>query len=47
MGHKKGIDRKQQSLLPICLDDYIPEAHICRVINAFVEELDMETLGFK
>ena len=41
MSYKKGIDKKQGTLLPICLDDYVPEDHICRVISAFIEQLDM------
>ena len=47
MGYKVGVDRKQLSLLPASLDDYIPEDHICRVINAFTEQLDMAALEFK
>ena len=47
MGYKVGTDRKQLSLLPASLDDYIPEDHICRVISAFTEQLDMAALGFK
>ena len=47
MGYKIGVDRKQLSLMPVCLDDYIPEEHICRVINAFTEQLDFAALGFK
>jgi transposase len=47
MGYKVGTDRKQLSLLPASLDDYIPEDHICRVINAYTAQLDMVALGFK
>lgn len=47
MGYKIGIDKKQISLTPICLDDFIEENHICRVINAFTERLDMEKLEYK
>jgi transposase len=47
MGYKVGTDRKQLALLPASLDDYIPEDHICRVINAFTGQLDMAALGFK
>jgi len=43
-GYKIGTDRKQLSLLPVCLDDYISESHICRVINAFTEQLDLFAL---
>ena len=37
----------QESFLPTCLDDYVGENHICRVITAVVESLDMVGLGFK
>lgn len=47
MSYKKGIDKKQGTLLPICLDDYVPEDHICRVISAFIGQLDMSALGYK
>ena len=47
MGYKVGVDKKQLSLLPVSLDDYVPENHICRLINAFTEQLDMVALGYK
>jgi transposase len=46
-GYKTGVDRQQLSLLPVCLDDYIPENHICRVISAFTEQIDTAGLGYK
>jgi transposase len=42
----EGSDRKQVTLLPECLDDYIPNDNPVRVVEAFVEELDLEALGF-
>ena len=42
----EGSDRKQVTLLPECLDDYIAEDNPVRVVEAFVEELDLEVLGF-
>jgi transposase len=42
----EGSDRKQVTLLPECLDDYIADDNPVRVVEAFVEELDLETLGF-
>jgi transposase len=33
--------------MPVCLDDYICEDHICRVIDAFTKRLDMCALEFK
>jgi transposase len=41
-----GSDRKQVTLLPECLDDYIADDNPVRVVEAFVEELDLEALGF-
>jgi transposase len=47
MGYKVGVDKKQLSLLPASLDDYIPENHICRVIDAYTRKIDMVSLGYK
>lgn len=47
MGYKAGLDRKQLSLFPTNLDEYVPENHICRLIYAFTEQLDMAALGYK
>ena len=47
MGYKIGVDKQQLSLLPVSLDDYVPENHICRVITAFTEQLNLEALGYK
>jgi transposase len=47
MGYKVGADKKQMSFMPVCLDDFIPQEHICRVIEAFTATLDMVSLGFK
>jgi transposase len=47
MGYKVGEDRKQPLLLPASLEDYVPKDHICRVIYAFTEQLDMTALGYK
>lgn len=42
----EGRDRQQVTLLPECLEDYIAEDNPVRVVEAFVEELDLEALGF-
>jgi len=47
MGYKRGIDKKQLSLFPATLDEYVPENHICRFIEAFTKRLDMAALGYK
>jgi hypothetical protein len=33
-------------LLPHCPDDYVTENNPVRVIEAFIDELDLATLGF-
>ena len=43
----EGVDRTQTTLLPESLDDYVAEDNPVRVVEAFVEELDLRTLGFK
>jgi transposase len=43
----EGEDRQQVALLPQCLDDYIGEDNPVRVVDAFVEELNLQALGFK
>jgi transposase len=42
----EGDDRKQVALLPECVDDYIERDNPVRVIDAFVDELDLAELGF-
>jgi transposase len=36
----------QSTLLPAVLDDYITEANPVRVVDVFVDELDLRSLGF-
>jgi transposase len=42
----EGQSRTQSTLLPDCLDDYISEENPVRVVEAFVEHLDLAGLGF-
>ena len=42
----EGEDRLQAALLPHCLDDYVTEDNPVRVVDAFIGELDLPTLGF-
>ena len=42
----EGADRSQVTLLPECLDDYIEAENPVRVIEVFVDELDLGELGF-
>ena len=41
-----GADRGQSTLLPECLDDWIDVENPVRVIDAFVDALDLAALGF-
>ena len=43
----EGDDRKQVVLLPECVDDNFGEDNPIRVVDAFVDELDLPALGFK
>ena len=42
----EGDDRKQFALLPECVDDYIGQDNPVRIVDVFVDELDLTTLGF-
>lgn len=43
----EGKDRRQAILLPETLDEYVAEDNPVRLIDAFVDWLDMKKLGFK
>jgi transposase len=43
----EGEDCRQGVLLPEFLDDYVSEENPVRVIDVFVEELDLGALGFE
>lgn len=46
VSYHRGPDRSQTHLLPPCVEDYVaPDAPV-RFIDAFVEELDFQQLGF-
>jgi macrodomain Ter protein organizer (MatP/YcbG family) len=42
----EGIDRGQATLFPECLEDWIDADNPVRVIDAFVDKLDLSGLGF-
>jgi transposase len=42
----EGTDRGQSTLFPECLEDWIGEDNPVRVIDVFVDELDLAELGF-
>lgn len=43
----EGEDRAQGTLLPEHLDDYVAEDNPVRVVDAFIEHLDLRKLGFE
>ena len=42
----EGEDRRQATLLPDCLDDFVTEDNPVRFVEAFIDELDLAALGF-
>jgi hypothetical protein len=46
MSHVRGEDRGQTALLPSALEDYVTADGPVRVIDAFVDGLDVSGLGF-
>ena len=46
MSHIRGQSRHQATLFPEALDDLIPAEHPVRVVDAFVDSLDLGALGF-
>ncbi len=47
MSYIEGVARSQLILFPESIDDYIEEDNPVRFIDAFVDSLDVEELGFK
>jgi transposase len=47
MSYIQGEGRHQGTLFPVLLDDLVPDDHVCRVIDAFVNGLKMTALGFE
>jgi transposase len=45
--HKSGQDRNQASFLPPCLEDYVSQDNPVRAIDAYVDSLDLNELGFR
>lgn len=43
----EGCDRGQRLLLPDCIDDYVGEESPVRVVDVFIDELDLTLLGFE
>jgi transposase len=42
----EGADRGQATLFPVCLDDWVDEDNPVRVVDAFVDAIDLGELGF-
>jgi len=42
----EGANRNQATLLPECLEDFIAEDNPVRIVDAFVDELQLASLGF-
>ena len=47
MGYIEGQDRNQIILFPESIDDYISGSNPVRLIDVYVDQLDLEKLGFK
>ncbi len=46
MPYIQGVDRNQTTLFPESIEDYITSDNQVRVIDAYVEQLDMVALDF-
>jgi transposase len=46
MKYIEGVDRSQLSYLPECLEDYIQEDNPIKIIDVFVDGLNLDKLGF-
>lgn len=42
----EAADRDQSSFLPACLEDYVDANNPVRIIDAFVDKLELAELGF-
>ena len=42
----EGADRTQATLLPEAIDDYVGDNNPARVVDAFIDALDLAALGF-
>ena len=46
-GFIEGVGRERSTLFPERLEDWVDEDHLVRVVDLFVEELDLSGLGFE
>ncbi len=42
----EGVDRGQATFLPECLDDFIGEDNTVRIVDVFIDDLNLRELGF-
>jgi transposase len=47
MGFLTGSNRNERLLMPDCVDDYVSEDNVARLIDAFVERIELEKCGFQ
>lgn len=43
----EGTSRNQATLLPECLEDFVAQDNPVRIVDAFVDELDLASMGFE
>ena len=46
-GFVEGMDRRQATMLPECLEDWVGEYNPVRAVDVFVDALDLGSLGFE
>ena len=46
MQYLAGVDRNQSMLLPMTVEEYVSAENPVRAIDAFIEGLDVQALGF-
>ena len=47
MGYIKGEDRNQTILFPESIDEYVSNNNSVRIMDEYIEQLDLKRLGFK
>ena len=47
MGYIEGENRNQIILFPESIDEYISDNNAIRIIDEYIQQLDLESLGFK
>ena len=46
MSYQAGIDRDQAALFPMTIEELIPQEHLVRIIDLFIQNTDLKKLGF-